>query len=46
MTGIDKIKLTKDFLSKKNNQVEIDLNDIAQGYTVGVISDFLEKKRF
>lgn len=44
ITGMDKIKLTKNFLSKKNNQVEIDLNGIAQGYTVDVISDFLEKK--
>ncbi|TKC12157.1 FAD:protein FMN transferase [Pedobacter polaris] len=42
--GVDKIKLKGNFLSKKNNHVEIDLNGIAQGYTVDVIADFLESK--
>jgi thiamine biosynthesis lipoprotein len=43
-TGMDKIKLRKDFLSKANNHMEIDLNGIAQGYTVDVIADFFETK--
>ncbi len=42
--GMDKIKLKKDFLTKKNNPVEIDLNGIAQGYSVDIIADFLESK--
>lgn len=42
--GMDKIKLKGDLLSKKNNHVEIDLNGIAQGYTVDVVAGFLETK--
>jgi thiamine biosynthesis lipoprotein len=42
--GMDKIKLKGGFLSKENNHVEIDLNGIAQGYSVDVIADFLEAK--
>ena len=44
ITGMDKIALKKDFLSKANNHIEIDLNGIAQGYTVDVIADLLESK--
>ncbi|WP_225870958.1 FAD:protein FMN transferase [Pedobacter frigiditerrae] len=42
--GMNKIKLRKDFLSKANNHIEIDLNGIAQGYSVDVIADFFETK--
>lgn len=42
--GMNKIKLKKDFLTKANNHVEIDLNGIAQGYSVDVIADFFERK--
>ncbi|RZL44784.1 MAG: FAD:protein FMN transferase [Pedobacter sp.] len=42
--GMDKIKLRKNYLSKQNNHVEIDLNGIAQGYTVDVMADFIESK--
>lgn len=43
-TGMNKIRLRKDFLSKENSDIEIDLNGIAQGYTVDVIADFFESK--
>lgn len=43
-TGMDKIKLNNGFLSKQNNHVEIDLNGIAQGYSVDVVADFFESK--
>jgi thiamine biosynthesis lipoprotein len=43
-TGMDKIRLNKNWLSKKNNHVEIDLNGIAQGYSVDVVADFMEAK--
>jgi len=43
-TGMDKIKFRDDILSKENNHVEIDLNGIAQGYSVDVVADFIEAK--
>lgn len=43
-TGMDKIKIRKHWLSKKNNHVEIDLNGIAQGYSVDVVADFMQAK--
>jgi len=43
-TGMDKIKFHKHWLSKKNNHVEIDLNGIAQGYSVDVVADFMQAK--
>lgn len=42
--GMDKIKFHQSWLSKKNSQIEIDLNGIAQGYSVDVIADFIEAK--
>lgn len=42
--GMDKIKLSNDVLTKKNKGVEIDLNGIAQGYSVDVVADFFESK--
>ncbi len=42
--GTGKIKLKKRQLLKKAPCVKIDVNGIAQGYTVDVLADFLEKK--
>ena len=42
--GSDKLQLKDNFLSKKQNGVEIDVNGIAQGYTVDVLANFLERK--
>lgn len=39
--GMDKLKLRGKTLKKKVKGVEIDLNGIAQGYTVDVLHDFL-----
>jgi thiamine biosynthesis lipoprotein len=41
--GMDKIKLNKNFLQKKKACLTIDLNGIAQGYTVDVLADFLKQ---
>ncbi|HUR11561.1 MAG TPA: FAD:protein FMN transferase [Flavitalea sp.] len=42
--GSLQLQIKKDSLIKKKSCVRIDLNGIAQGYTVDVISKFLEKK--
>ena len=42
--GMDKLKIRGKTLIKKINGVEIDLNGIAQGYTVDVLHDFLLQK--
>lgn len=42
--GMDKIWLQGDTLVKGEQCVRIDLNGIAQGYTVDVIADFIERK--
>lgn len=44
MIGMEKIKLSRGFLSKNNRAVQIDLNGIAQGYSVDVIAGFFELK--
>ena len=45
LTGFDKIKLNNDgVLIKSNKNIIIDFNAIAKGYTVDVISKYLEKK--
>lgn len=41
--GSEKIYLQNGFLGKSRACVQIDVNGIAQGYTVDVIADFLEK---
>lgn len=41
--GSDKIWLSGNFLGKTNPQVMIDVNAIAQGYTVDVIGEFFER---
>jgi len=43
--GIEKVKLVENKIIKENERVMLDLNAIAQGYSVDVVSDFLEKKR-
>ena len=43
--GMDKLRLWGKTLKKKNPKVEVDLNGIAQGYTVDVLHDFLLKKK-
>jgi FAD:protein FMN transferase len=42
--GYKKIKLTSDSLVKKDQCVQIDVNGIAQGYTVDVIAGYLNEK--
>jgi thiamine biosynthesis lipoprotein len=43
--GTGKIRLSKDGLFKSQPGVHIDVNGIAQGYSVDLLADFLEKKR-
>lgn len=42
--GQDKIRLQQNYLQKESPCVRIDVNGIAQGYTVDVLATFLEKK--
>ncbi|GAC1301680.1 MAG: hypothetical protein NVSMB24_04930 [Mucilaginibacter sp.] len=42
--GSNKLKIKNGFLSKSDPEVKIDLNGIAQGYSVDVLAAFLEKK--
>ena len=39
--GSDKLSLRKNFLLKKNPKLQLDVNGIAQGYTVDVVGGFL-----
>lgn len=41
--GSDKIWLAGNFLHKKNRNVQIDLNGIAQGYTADLLGTFLQR---
>lgn len=41
--GTNRLILRKDYLFKKDSCVQIDMNGIAQGYTVDVLADFFEK---
>ncbi|GAB4489336.1 MAG: FAD:protein FMN transferase [Saprospiraceae bacterium] len=43
LIGFQKIRLENGVLQKADPRMEIDFNAIAQGYTVDLISDFLEK---
>lgn len=43
--GMDKLRLSGKTLKKNAPKVEVDLNGIAQGYTVDVLHDFLLKKK-
>lgn len=42
--GTDKIKLEADFLSKKKSCIAIDVDGIAQGYSVDIMASFLESR--
>ncbi|MBW7889822.1 MAG: FAD:protein FMN transferase [Chitinophagaceae bacterium] len=42
--GTDKIKLEADFLSKEKSCIAIDVDGIAQGYSVDVLASFLESR--
>lgn len=42
--GTDKIKLEADFLSKEKPCIAIDVDGIAQGYSVDVVASFLERQ--
>jgi thiamine biosynthesis lipoprotein len=42
--GSDKIYLRGNYLYKRDKRVKIDLNGIAQGYSVDVLADFLESR--
>lgn len=43
--GTDKLRLQDNYLFKKTPCITIDVNGIAQGYSVDVVADFLESKR-
>jgi len=42
--GINKVKLENNRIIKENNQVMLDMNAIAQGFTADLIAEFLFKK--
>ncbi|AHM58757.1 ApbE family lipoprotein [Flammeovirgaceae bacterium 311] len=42
--GTEKVQLKKDYLKKKSPCVRLDVNGIAQGYTVDVLAEYLEAK--
>ncbi|AWG23254.1 thiamine biosynthesis protein ApbE [Flavobacterium faecale] len=44
-TGSKLLQIKGNSLSKKNPKVRIDVNGIAQGYSVDVVADFLEQKK-
>ncbi|HJZ40540.1 MAG TPA: FAD:protein FMN transferase [Bacteroidales bacterium] len=43
--GMDKIALQHDSLIKTNNNIRIDVNAIAQGYSVDLVADFLTDRK-
>ncbi len=43
--GMDKVKLQGDTLVKADRHVTLDVNALAQGYSVDVAADFLEKRK-
>ena len=44
VVGMEKLELKNNFLKKKKQGVMVDLNGIAQGYSVDVVADFLLSK--
>lgn len=44
LIGMNKLKMSANKLIKKSSGMQIDLNGIAQGYTVDVLADFLKSK--
>ena len=43
--GTDKLRLKDNYLFKKKSCITIDVNGIAQGYSVDVVADFLETRQ-
>lgn len=43
--GMDKLELKGNYLAKKKPGIHLDVNGIAQGYSVDVVADFLAKHR-
>jgi thiamine biosynthesis lipoprotein len=43
--GMEKVKLEKDRLIKSGEQVRIDMNALAQGYSVDLVAEFLEQHK-
>jgi len=43
--GMDKVKLDKGVLVKSNSNIIIDVNAIAQGYSVDVVADYFESRK-
>ena len=43
--GMDKIKLSGDKVVKESDGIKLDVNAIAQGYSVDVVCEFLEKRK-
>ena len=43
--GTDKLRLKDNYLFKKKSCITIDVNGIAQGYSVDVVADFLESRQ-
>lgn len=41
--GLDKVKIEGDILVKDDNRIELDFNALAQGYSVDVVGQLLEK---
>ncbi len=42
--GYDKVKIQGDKLIKENSNIKIDMNALAQGYSVDYLADFFERK--
>lgn len=42
--GMDKVKLEGSYIVKENPNIQLDVNAIAQGYSVDVVAEFLERK--
>lgn len=42
--GMDKIELNMEAVTKSDQRVQLDVNAIAQGHSVDVVADFLERK--
>jgi FAD:protein FMN transferase len=43
--GMDKVKLNGDSLEKQNKNIKIDVNGIAQGYSVDLVAKYLEGRK-
>jgi len=43
--GMDKVKLSGDSLIKENENIKLDVNGIAQGYSVDLVAKYLEERK-